>query len=146
MHCCHSASQHRRLSCTAFVDTTLRVHMQVTTTRTGYNCNCDTFRQLAGTDDEKCLHTIYIQSLSQSAAPPPSFSPSETVVPIRSSAQARPYAYWIDDSFIFTSTNSQQLRCSRNSDKTCCHHTEAVKSFLRNSSADGLDDKEQACS
>lgn len=112
--------------------------MQVTAISTGYTCTCDTFRRLAGVADQKCLHTAYIDAHrhSQHAHSPKAFARANTVLAIRplTALAAQPYAYWIDDSFVFASPRSQQLRCSHDSHKSCCEHIKAVKDHLQDSS------------
>lgn len=122
--------------------------VQVSTTAEGMSCDCEVFRLLAdSTAANKCLHTAYVESQSQSdqTSPINNFSPPGTVVPIRPSisATAQPFAYWINDSFVFTSPTSQSFRCSHQSHKSNCAHTEAVKAFMHTGAATtGADDDE----
>ena len=114
----------------------------------GHDCTCAIFRQLAGFDDHRCLHTVYIQSLAQAANAqlPTVFVSPNSVVQIRPSAavNARPYAYWTSNTFVSASPLTGQLRCSHESHKTKCEHIEAVKSFMQYSdTADGIDDEQE---
>ena len=121
---------------------------QVSTSSTGLGCTCATFRLVAGTSDQRCLHTMYAHAHLQdsSTSSTPDFAAPETVVPIRSSASstAVPYAYWIDGSFVSKSPVAQQWKCSHDSHKSRCEHIDAVTTFLCNqASSDGLDDDER---
>ena len=123
-------------------------HLQVALTRSGiHTCSCETFRQVAGTTEERCLHTVYVQSHVQNASSflPTQSAPLMDAVPIRPSSanNAQPYAYWTDGTFVLYNAIIRQLRCSHDSHMGHCPHIEAVNAFAQDNALDGLDDEEQ---
>lgn len=83
---------------------------QVTKGSNGFTCTYNIFRLVAGTADLKCLDTVYVQAIVQSAqCNVADFHPPSEVVPVRPLAPATAplHAYWVDNAFVFKPTLSQ---------------------------------------